>query len=504
MTSRGRAAEAEFDAFAVAAWPRLHWSARLLTGDDGLAEDLAQTALVRTYARWGHVRREDALAYARRVLVNLNIDRLRRRRGLEVGPEPLDQMPARGTFGADPAASTAHRDEVVRLLAGLTDRERRVVGAAPLLRPQRGRGRPRARHRPGHREEHAAPGAGQAPRVRPRPPDRQQPEGALMHDDSHVTELERMLEIPDAELLGRPDLDRIHRLGTRRRRIRLGVGLAAGALAVAAVAGTAGTLALPGGDSARGVPAASDAPAPQQLSPLAARALAEIPGAVQVSDWQVVIPPPGPTATGYDEKVTEDDIAAGTITVGSMYTGVTTFDRSGVPTWLYDAVQRHEQEDLAAGGSHPIGTTDLGVLVETAEADLACVGPSTDRCTLAFLGTTDGRTWTYEYGLGADHFMDPGAPMQVFLHDDYSRGTPAQVVVAGLDGTDVGSADVVTTDGERVRAHVLSGTLHAGDTVLWAYVEGQAAEVVAYDAAGEVIEDHPLRPCDSPEDCEVR
>ena len=51
---------------------------------------------------------------------------------------------------------------------------------------------------------------------------------------------------------------------------------------------------------------------------------------------------------------------------------------------------------------------------------------------------------------------------------------------------------MVTTDGEPVRGHVLSGTLHAGDTVIWAYVEGRAAEVVAYDAAGEVIEDHPL------------
>ena len=40
----------DFDEFAVQAWPRLRWSAYLLTGDRHLAEDLAQTALERTYA----------------------------------------------------------------------------------------------------------------------------------------------------------------------------------------------------------------------------------------------------------------------------------------------------------------------------------------------------------------------------------------------------------------------------------------------------------------------
>ena len=80
-----------FDEFATAAWPRLRRSAYLLTGDHHLAEDLAQTALVRTYAHWRRVRRADALAYTRRVLVNLNIDRIRRRHGtFEVGDTLLE------------------------------------------------------------------------------------------------------------------------------------------------------------------------------------------------------------------------------------------------------------------------------------------------------------------------------------------------------------------------------------------------------------------------------
>jgi RNA polymerase sigma-70 factor (sigma-E family) len=115
----------DFDEFAAAAWPRLRRSAYLLTGDHHLAEDLAQTALVRTYAHWRRVRRADALAYARKVLVNANIDRHRRRRMVEVGD---------GEHGVDlgqvadrPDDRPDQRDEAVALLRTLTDKERRVV-----------------------------------------------------------------------------------------------------------------------------------------------------------------------------------------------------------------------------------------------------------------------------------------------------------------------------------------------------------------------------------------
>ena len=111
-----------FDEFATAAWPRLRRSAYLLTGDHHLAEDLAQTALVRTYAHWRRVRRADALAYTRRVLVNLNIDRIRRKHGtFEVGDTLLETLPSR------PDTRVDERDEAVRLLHTLTDRERRIV-----------------------------------------------------------------------------------------------------------------------------------------------------------------------------------------------------------------------------------------------------------------------------------------------------------------------------------------------------------------------------------------
>jgi RNA polymerase sigma-70 factor (sigma-E family) len=113
-------ADAEFDEFVVSAWPRLRWSAYLLTGDLHLAEDLAQTALVRTYAAWRRVRREDALAYARRTLVNANIDRLRRRHLTEVPGVQVEPSQEAHEVLED-------RDHLVRLLGRLTERERKVV-----------------------------------------------------------------------------------------------------------------------------------------------------------------------------------------------------------------------------------------------------------------------------------------------------------------------------------------------------------------------------------------
>lgn len=117
----------EFDRFARDAWPRLRRTAYLLTGDHHLAEDLAQAALARTFGRWRTVRRDDALAYARRVLVNLDVDRHRRRRPDEVGGEAVQAVAEQRRALASGESGSDDRDLVVRLLAGLTERERAVV-----------------------------------------------------------------------------------------------------------------------------------------------------------------------------------------------------------------------------------------------------------------------------------------------------------------------------------------------------------------------------------------
>lgn len=120
--------EAAFRLFVTTHETALLRLALVVSADPSAAEDLVQNALLQTYLRWDRLRDQQPLAYARRVVVNANIDRWRRGRGRErltdVPPEP----PARH----DDAAIVA-RDAVVRALASLTARERRVVALRFLL-----------------------------------------------------------------------------------------------------------------------------------------------------------------------------------------------------------------------------------------------------------------------------------------------------------------------------------------------------------------------------------
>ncbi len=120
--------DAEFTRFVAAHQRDLLRTAWLLCGDAHRAEELAQAALVRTYTAWGRVRTGDPLAYARRVLVNLRIDTWRRRRHeVLVGAVADDAAPLAGPGSSDNAARHADRDQLVRALATLTPRQRRVV-----------------------------------------------------------------------------------------------------------------------------------------------------------------------------------------------------------------------------------------------------------------------------------------------------------------------------------------------------------------------------------------
>ncbi|HEY3337507.1 MAG TPA: SigE family RNA polymerase sigma factor [Propionicimonas sp.] len=112
--------DAEFAEFVNAASPSLSWTAFLLTGDRDTAADLVQEALIRTYLAWRKVRRGDATAYARRTLVNLNIDQWRRRT-----PSPSEQVDRADRRNAE--GTVDDRDELVRMLAGLPAQQRRVL-----------------------------------------------------------------------------------------------------------------------------------------------------------------------------------------------------------------------------------------------------------------------------------------------------------------------------------------------------------------------------------------
>jgi RNA polymerase sigma-70 factor (sigma-E family) len=100
-------------------------TAYLLTGDRGHAEDLVQTALLRTARHWERAR-EAPEAYVRRVLVNLSRDRIRGlfRRPREA-PMP-DDADAWSAVDAGYERVTEQR-VVVRALTQLAVRQRQVV-----------------------------------------------------------------------------------------------------------------------------------------------------------------------------------------------------------------------------------------------------------------------------------------------------------------------------------------------------------------------------------------
>ena len=113
----------QFREFMRGRWPAMVRLAYGLTGDLGHAEDVAQAAFARAYASWGRVARTgDPDAYVRRIVINENHSRFRRRRVAEslvdAVPEPLPQPQP------DPLSGSA---ALLRALRRLGPRQRAVI-----------------------------------------------------------------------------------------------------------------------------------------------------------------------------------------------------------------------------------------------------------------------------------------------------------------------------------------------------------------------------------------
>lgn len=113
--------EAEYEAFVLQHRNRLLATARHLTGETHLAEDLVQTALIRLYLAWGRARSVSTEGYARRILLNSFIDHgrrpwVRRERSADLIP---DVAALAADDGTDP--------ELTAALAALPPRMRAAV-----------------------------------------------------------------------------------------------------------------------------------------------------------------------------------------------------------------------------------------------------------------------------------------------------------------------------------------------------------------------------------------
>jgi RNA polymerase sigma-70 factor (sigma-E family) len=110
---------AGFEEYVVARRPLLHRTAWVLCGDHHHAEDLVQHVLTRLYVAWPRVAKMDSVdGYVRTMLVNANLDRVRRRREVT----DLD--------GFDLASHERDHDALLDLreaLAELAPGQRRVI-----------------------------------------------------------------------------------------------------------------------------------------------------------------------------------------------------------------------------------------------------------------------------------------------------------------------------------------------------------------------------------------
>ena len=86
-----------FSAFVAARSRGLLRLAYLLTHDEGMAEDLLQTALTKSWFAWDRLD-NDPLRYVRRVLVTTSVSWWRRRWTHELPTEALPELPVPGTI----------------------------------------------------------------------------------------------------------------------------------------------------------------------------------------------------------------------------------------------------------------------------------------------------------------------------------------------------------------------------------------------------------------------
>jgi RNA polymerase sigma-70 factor (sigma-E family) len=115
--------EAEFDDFVVARSQALFRSAYLLVQDDGLAEDLVQTALTKAWFAWARI--EDPEAYVRRIMVTTATSWWRRRWTRET---PAEQPLAHAEAPADPRLDRlAEGQDLWTAIGHLPRRQRAVV-----------------------------------------------------------------------------------------------------------------------------------------------------------------------------------------------------------------------------------------------------------------------------------------------------------------------------------------------------------------------------------------
>lgn len=110
MADRAAGSRAAFGEYVAARRGLMYRTAWVLSGDPHQAEDLVQQVLTKLYVAWPRISRVTSVdAYVRTMLVNANLDRIRRRR----------ELPALDGF--DQPAREIDQDALLDLRAALAD-----------------------------------------------------------------------------------------------------------------------------------------------------------------------------------------------------------------------------------------------------------------------------------------------------------------------------------------------------------------------------------------------
>lgn len=117
------AGRVSFEDFVAARMQALLRFGRVLTGNTTSAEDLVQTALTKSYAKWGRIEADDPEGYVRRVMANTCASWWRR----PWREHPHEHLPERTAATHDPYVNVELRDAVWEALGALSARQRTAL-----------------------------------------------------------------------------------------------------------------------------------------------------------------------------------------------------------------------------------------------------------------------------------------------------------------------------------------------------------------------------------------
>jgi hypothetical protein len=277
-----------------------------------------------------------------------------------------------------------------------------------------------------------------------------------------------------------PDLDSLRTGGRRLRRNRR---LLAGAVA-ALVAGVvaAGVLATSARLDRAEEPVGPDhGPA---LSTYEKRVLRELPGSYAVGGTIIV---PGPIDPDHVQNLAYEV---------SGFTGrLAPLGWHGLSSFPVYSTVRYPDFMLRPAPE------DTQLYVDVGPLRIGCLQRSAPHCDLVLVVGERHSGWLSFETLGTDEFLTPGSEMELFPGGTFDGRVHRPTVIGGFRGTRATEVELTLKDGTRVPATVDSGRVSPGDTIFWARTESPPVRATAYDAAGALVEDHKVTPCDDPVDC---